>query len=58
VGLNVTETVQLEPAARELPQVVDDAAKSPLALMLSIKMSDGPLFVNVTFLGALVVPTA
>src|SRR5208282_1349392 len=36
LGVKVTETVHFAPALSELPQVVEEDAKSPLALTLSI----------------------
>lgn len=57
LGVNVTETLQLAPAPSELPQVVDDGAKSPLAVILEIKTSELPLLAKVTFLAAPVEPT-
>ena len=57
LGVNVTDTLQLWPDPRELPQVVEDAAKSPLALMPEMVIKACPLLVKVTVLAALVVPT-
>ena len=54
-GLKLTATLQLEPVPSESPQVVEAAAKSPLAVILEIKISELPRLVKVTFRSALVV---
>jgi hypothetical protein len=61
VGLNVTLTLQLAPAANELPQVWV-CAKFPalvpvIAMLLMVKLVV-PVFLRVTVLAALVVPIA
>ena len=62
VGLNVTENVQLAPAAKEAPQVFV-CAKSPafapvMVLVLIVSVEPAlPALVRVTSLIALVVPT-
>jgi len=61
VGLNVTLILQLAPAANELPQVCV-CAKFPglvpvIAMLLMVKLVV-PVFLRVTVLAALVVPTA
>ena len=57
VGLNVTFTVQLLPAARELPQLFD-WAKSPLAVMEPILSGPEPEFERVIAFEAVIVPAA
>jgi hypothetical protein len=57
VGLNVTVTVQLAPAATEPPHELV-WAKSPDAVMLVIASAAPPLLVSVNVCGALVVCTA
>jgi hypothetical protein len=54
VGVKVTETVQLEPAASDAPQVVADFAKSPEAVM-ELKVTLPACAVSVTVVAALVV---
>jgi hypothetical protein len=58
LGANLTETLQLEPAPSVAPQVVEDAAKSPLAVILEMKIREVPSLVNVTSRGVLVVLTS
>ena len=60
VGVNFTLIVQLAPTATELPQVPRPAKwKSPLIRKLPLKVSVAlPVLVSVTYLTALVVPTA
>ena len=59
IGVNFTLTVQLAPAATELPQVPSPPkAKSPLIRKLPPNVSVAlPVLVSVTNLTALVVPT-
>jgi hypothetical protein len=61
-GLNVRLTVQLAAAARELPQVVavsgKSAASAPVTAILLMVSAVVPTLVSVTFLTALVKPTA
>lgn len=57
LGLNVTLTVQLLPAASELPQLLV-SLKSPLATIEPIDNGPEPEFVSLTDLDALVVPAA
>ncbi len=61
-GLNVRLMVQLAAAARELPQVVAVSGKSaasvPVTAMLLMVSAVVPMLVSVTFLTALVRPTA
>jgi hypothetical protein len=61
-GLNVRLTVQLAATARELPQVVAVSGKSavsvPVTAILLMVSAVVPTFVSVTFLTALVKPTA
>lgn len=54
MGVKVTAMLQLAPAARLAPQVLD-CAKSPLAVMLLIVNVPLPLLVSVTDCAALVV---
>lgn len=60
-GLNVMLTVQLVPDVSVPPQVVADSAKSPASVPVKEKLLRvnvaGRLFVTVTVLAALVVPT-
>jgi hypothetical protein len=56
VGVNITAIMQVFPAATELAQVLL-CVKLPLAPMLVIDNFAVPVFVSVTFLTALVVPT-
>jgi len=60
VGVNFTLIVQLAPAATVLPQVPSPAkAKLPLIRKAPLKVSVAfPVLVSVTYLTALVVPTA
>ena len=55
VGVNVTFTVQEVPTASELPHAV--AANGPVARTLLMVTGELPVFVTVTGLGWLVVPT-
>lgn len=61
VGLKLTFTMQLAPAARVLPQAVFGGAatraKSPLTAMLVIETALPPVFLTVTVFGPLVAPT-
>jgi hypothetical protein len=61
-GLNVKLTVQFAAAASELPQVVavsgKSAASAPVTAMLLMVSAVVPMLVSVTFLTALVRPTA
>lgn len=61
LGVKVILTVQLAPAAKVVPQVVADWAKSPalapVTVMLEIVNVVLRLFLTVTFFGGLVVPT-
>ena len=57
VGLKVTFTVQLLPAARKLPQLFD-WAKSPLATIEPILSEPDPKFERVIAFEAVVVPAA
>jgi hypothetical protein len=60
VGVKVTEIVQVNPEPNA-PQVLDDIAKSvafrPVMVMALIVTATASLFVSVTALGVLVVPT-
>ena len=61
VGLKITATVQLDPAAKLLPQELVEMRKSalfvPVTLMLVIVKRTLPRLVTFTFLGALPTPT-
>lgn len=57
VGVNVTPTVQLAPAARLAPQVLLAIAKPALAVMPAMLTDALPPFVRVAVLAALVAPT-
>ena len=57
VGLKVTFTVQLLPAATLVPQVLV-SEKAPLAVMLLMLSAAFPVFLSVTVCVALVVPRA
>jgi hypothetical protein len=56
VGVKVTAMVQFAPLARLVPQLFI-SEKSPLATMLVIFKTAPPVFVRITFCGALVVLT-
>ena len=58
VGVNVTPTIQLTPAARLVPQVLLAIANAPVAPMLEKFRAMLPRFASVTVLAALVLPTA
>jgi hypothetical protein len=59
-GVNVTEIVQLDPAASDAPQVFIDMAKSlgfaPVMAMLPMVSAALPVFISVAVCAALVVP--
>ena len=61
VGVKVTLTMQLLPAASVLPHFFADVnennAKSPVVAMFVMLSVEAPVFVTVTFFGAEVVPT-
>lgn len=58
VGVNVTPTLQLAPAARLVPQVLPAIAKGPVIPTLEIVSGVLWRLVSVTLTGALVLPTA
>jgi hypothetical protein len=58
VGLNITPTVQSSPAPMPAPQVLPSTTKSPLATTVETDNAVFRLFVKVTVLATLVVPTA
>ena len=57
VGVKVTEIVQVDPAATDVPQVFD-WAKSPEVVMLVIDRADDPVLVSVMPWGGLTAPTS
>lgn len=61
VGLKVTATVQVAPAAKLLSQELLEITKSlpfaPVTLMLVIVKDSLPVLVNFTFFGVLLIPT-
>jgi hypothetical protein len=58
VGWNATLTVQLDPEARRAPQVFAVIAKSPLPTTLVKVTATAPVFLSVTVILALVMPTS
>ena len=58
VGVKVTLMVQLVPAARVVPQVVAEIAKSPVVELAMFLSATFCLLVSVNSLAGLVVPTA
>src|SRR5262249_6554019 len=57
VGLNATGSAHLVPGACELPQVLEETVKSPLAAMLEMVSAGACWFARVTVLPTPVTPT-